>query len=110
MVLLQYFSVRKYEDKRNEGKEDDESMEANDMNFYDIAFDFIPKDEEEDSIAMLIGNLNNHYPNPNNLMDLPTDLHQHHQATSSLPPVHYMTNPQHGGSSNDHMSFNDFVW
>lgn len=85
-------------------------MEANDMNFYeDFAFDFIPKDEDEDSIAMLIGNLNDHYPNPNNLMDLPIDLHQHHQATSSLPPVDYMSNPQYGGSSNDHMSFNDFV-
>lgn len=81
------------------------------MNFYeDIEFDFIPKDEEEDSIAMLIGNLNDHYPNPNNLMDLPIDLHHHQQATSSLPHVDYMTNPQHGGSSNDHMSFNDFVW
>ncbi|CAF1928534.1 hypothetical protein HID58_066115 [Brassica napus] len=105
-----YFSIRKHADKPNEGRED-ESMEANDMNFYeDIAFDFIPKDEDEDSIAMLIGNLNDHYPNPNNLMDLPIDLHQHHQATSSLPPVDYMTNPQYSGSSNDHMSFNDFVW
>ncbi|KAJ4916754.1 B3 domain-containing transcription factor LEC2 [Raphanus sativus] len=105
-----YFSIRKYADKPNEGRED-EWMEANDMNFYeDIEFDFIPKDEEEDSIAMLIGNLNDHYPNPNNLMDLPIDLHHHQQATSSLPHVDYMTNPQHGGSSNDHMSFNDFVW
>lgn len=110
LVVLQYFSIRKHADKPNEGRED-ESMEANDMNFYeDIAFDFIPKDEDEDSIAMLIGNLNDHYPNPNNLMDLPIDLHQHHQATSSLPPVDYMTNPQYSGSSNDHMSFNDFVW
>ncbi|KAJ0257941.1 B3 domain-containing transcription factor LEC2 [Hirschfeldia incana] len=107
-----YFSIRKYADKPNEGRED-ESMEANDMTFYeDIAFDFIPKDEEEYSIAMLIGNLNDHYPNPNNLMDLPIDLHQHHQATSSFPHVDYVTNPQHSGSSssNDHMSFNDFVW
>ncbi|KAF8096561.1 hypothetical protein N665_0306s0018 [Sinapis alba] len=105
-----YFSIRKYEDKPNEGRED-ESMKANDMNFYeDIAFDFIPKDEEEDSIAMLIGNLNDQYPNPNNLMDLPIDLHQHHQASSSLPHVHYMTSPQHGGFSSDHMSFNGFVW
>ncbi|CAH8364263.1 unnamed protein product [Eruca vesicaria subsp. sativa] len=105
-----YFSIRKYADKPNKGIED-ESMEANGMNFYeDIAFDFIPKDEEEDSIAMLIGHLNDHYPNPNNLMDLPLDLHQHHQATSSLPPVDYMTNPQQVGSSNDQMSFNDFVW
>ncbi|WZZ16417.1 hypothetical protein YC2023_109506 [Brassica napus] len=109
IVLPKYFSIRKHADKPNEGRED-ESMEANDMNFYeDIAFDFIPKDEDEDSIAMLIGNLNDHYPNPNNRMDLPIDLHQHHQATS-LPPADYMTNPQYGGSSNDLMSFNDFVW
>ncbi|KAH0852117.1 hypothetical protein HID58_094201 [Brassica napus] len=41
--MRKYFSIRKHADKPNEGRED-ESMEANDMNFYeDIAFDFIPK-------------------------------------------------------------------
>ncbi|CAH2034147.1 unnamed protein product [Thlaspi arvense] len=103
-----YFSIRKYTDKQNERKED-KWMEVNDMNFFDdIMFDYMPKDEEEDSIAMLIGNLNDHYPIPDDLIGLTADLDQ---ATTSLsPPVEYVTNPPHVGSSNDHMSMNDFVW
>ncbi|KAF8107878.1 hypothetical protein N665_0116s0083 [Sinapis alba] len=91
-----YFSIRKHPHKQNDDRED-ESMEVNDMNYYeDVMFDYIPNDED-DSIAMLLGNLNEHYPNPNDLMDLTIDLDQHHQATSSSPPA-------------DHMSSNDFVW
>lgn len=72
-------------------------MEVIEMNFYeDIMFDYIPNDED-DSIAMLLGNLNEHYPYPNDIMDLTVDLDQHQQATSSSPPA-------------DHMSSNDFLW
>ncbi|CAH8298625.1 unnamed protein product [Eruca vesicaria subsp. sativa] len=91
-----YFSIRKHPHKQNNGREV-ESMEVNDKNFYqDMMFDYIPNDEDE-SIAMLIGNLSEHYPNPSDLMDLTVDLDQHQQATSSSPPA-------------DHMSSNDFIW
>lgn len=72
--------------------------------------EFLPKDEEDDSIAMLIGNLNDHYPFPNDLMGLTVDLDQHHQATSSFPPVDHVTIPQNVGSSNDHAGLNDSIW
>ncbi|CAG7901672.1 hypothetical protein BRARA_G00812 [Brassica rapa] len=91
-----YFSIRKHPHKQNDGRED-ESMEVIEMNFYeDIMFDYIPNDED-DSIAMLLGNLNEHYPYPNDLMDLTVNLDQHQQATSSSPPA-------------DHMISNDFLW
>ncbi|KAH0868297.1 hypothetical protein HID58_075319 [Brassica napus] len=91
-----YFSIRKHPHKQNDGRED-ESMEVIEMNFYeDIMFDYIPNGED-DSIAMLLGNLNEHYPYPNDIMDLTVDLDQHQQATSSSPPA-------------DHMSSNDFLW
>ncbi|WZZ03981.1 hypothetical protein YC2023_089902 [Brassica napus] len=96
IVLPKYFSIRKHPHKQNDGRED-ESMEVIEMNFYeDIMFDYIPNDED-DSIAMLLGNLNEHYPYPNDLMDLTVNLDQHQQATSSSPPA-------------DHMSSNDFLW
>ena len=96
LASLQYFSIRKHPHKQNDGRED-ESMEVIEMNFYeDIMFDYIPNDED-DSIAMLLGNLNEHYPYPNDLMDLTVNLDQHQQATSSSPPA-------------DHMSSNDFLW
>ncbi|KAL0800214.1 hypothetical protein Bca101_055389 [Brassica carinata] len=96
IVLPKYFSIRKHPHKQNDDREA-EPMEVNDMNYYeDIMFDYIPNDED-DSIAMLLGNLNEHYPNPNDLMNLTIDLDQHQQATSSSPPA-------------DHMSSNDFVW
>ncbi|ESQ34028.1 hypothetical protein EUTSA_v10009849mg [Eutrema salsugineum] len=99
-----YFSIRKYSGKQNEGRED-ESMEVNDMNFLeDLTFDYIPNDEEEDSIAMLIGNLNDHYSIPNDLMDLTTDLDQ---ATSSSPHLDHLSD---GHATSDHVSSNDFVW
>ncbi|KAL0759855.1 hypothetical protein Bca101_076005 [Brassica carinata] len=90
-----YFSIRKHPHKQNDGRED-ESMEVIEMNFYEnIMFDYIPNGED-DSIAMLLGNLNEHYPYPNDIMDLTVDLDQHQQATSSSPPA-------------DHMSSNDFL-
>lgn len=108
LLLLQYFSIIK-SDKQNEGKED-ESMEVNEINYLeDIMFDYIPKDEEEASIEMLIGNLNDHYPIPDDLMSLTLDLHNH-PAPASLPLVDHVTNPRHVGPSNDHVSLNDFGW
>lgn len=60
----------------------------------------MPRDEEEASIAILIGNLNDHYPIPNDLMGLTVD-HQHHQATTSSPPVDHAD----VGSSDDQMGY-----
>ncbi|XP_010460616.1 PREDICTED: B3 domain-containing transcription factor LEC2 isoform X1 [Camelina sativa] len=99
-----YFAVTK--PGRQNGGRGVESMKVNEMNHYEeIMYDFMPGDEEEASIAMLIGNLNDHYPNPNDLMGLTID-HQHHQAASSLPSVDYA----HVGSLDDQVSFDDIGW
>lgn len=118
LFSLQYVATRRNSpDKQNEGRED-ESMELNVNHFDDIMFDYIPNDEEimfdydipkdegEDSIAMLMGNLNDHYPFPDDLMGLPVD----NQAESSLPPVNDVTVPQQVGSSDNHLNLDDFVW
>ncbi|KAL1218743.1 B3 domain-containing transcription factor LEC2 [Cardamine amara subsp. amara] len=119
-----YFSIsRKSSHKQNEVREDD-SMELNLNHFEDITFDYVPNNEDDASIAMLLGNLNdnypipdNHYPIPDNhytipdnhytipgdLMGFPVEL-QDHQAASSLPPL------DHVGSSADYVSLDDFVW
>ncbi|KAG7655734.1 B3 DNA binding domain [Arabidopsis suecica] len=97
-----YFAMNGNSGKQNEGREN-ESRERN--HYEEAMLDYIPRDEEEASIAMLIGNLNDHYPIPNDLMDLTTDL-QHHQATSSMPPEDHA----YVGSSDDQVSFNDFEW
>jgi len=103
LFLLQYFAMNGNSGKQNEGREN-ESRERN--HYEEAMLDYIPRDEEEASIAMLIGNLNDHYPIPNDLMDLTTDL-QHHQATSSsMPPEDHA----YVGSSDDQVSFNDFEW
>ncbi|CAN8291045.1 unnamed protein product [Cochlearia groenlandica] len=89
-----YFSIRKC------GKQN-ESTEVNVMNNIqeDMMFDYyIPKDEEEDSIAMLIGNLNDQYPIPSDFMDLTIEHHHHHhQATYSSTHVDHVTNPRNIG-------------
>ncbi|XP_019094812.1 PREDICTED: B3 domain-containing transcription factor LEC2-like isoform X2 [Camelina sativa] len=91
---------------RQNGGRGAKSMEVNERNHYEeIMYDFMPGDEEEASIAMLIGNLNDHYPNPNDLMGLTVD-HQHYQAASSLLSVDYA----HVGSLDDQVSFDDIVW
>lgn len=102
LFLLQYFAINGNSGKQNEGREN-ESRERN--HYEDTMLDYISRDEEEASIAMLIGNLNDHYRIPNDLMDLATDL-QYHQATSSVPPEDHA----YVGSSDDQVSFNDFEW
>lgn len=107
LLLLQYFSIIK-SDKQHEIKED-EAMEVNEINYFeDLMFDYVPKDEEEASIEMLIGNLNDQYPIPDDLMSLTLDL-QNHLAPSTLPLVDHVINPPHVDPSSDHhVSLNDF--
>ncbi|EOA37279.1 hypothetical protein CARUB_v10010882mg [Capsella rubella] len=109
-----YFAVT-MSGKQNGGS-GDESMEVNeiinnyDMNHYEeLMNDYMQGDEEEAAIAMLIGNLNDHYdPNPNDLMDLTIDTdHQHHQvqtASSSSSVDHADV-----GSSDDQASFSEYA-
>ncbi|KFK44694.1 hypothetical protein AALP_AA1G291200 [Arabis alpina] len=103
-----YFSITKSE--KHTERNENVLMEVNPNYYGGLMFDYLPRDEEEASIEMLIGNLNDHYPITDDLMSITLDLQNHIPAPSSSPLVGHMTNPSHMGPSNDHETFNDFNW
>ncbi|CAA7015740.1 unnamed protein product [Microthlaspi erraticum] len=104
IVLPKYFSLSKPAGRQNVARQE-EFPEVNEANSWEDMFMC-----DDDSFAMIMGNLNDDYPNPNSVMGgLTVDLDQNHQATSSLPPVDHVTVAQHVGSYNDDVNFNGFA-